>query len=116
MICTTHFISLKFSAKSLTILQRVHPCARSLELDGCALIDLPNKRGEEGQQWQTLATVGLWDFNNNFGYTPIPRITRNLVLGKNRLTQKLLQGDCNNDSTNAEFPHLREIDQNLRHY
>ena len=64
---TTLFTSLKFSAKSLTILQRVHPCARSLELDGCALIDLPNKRGGGGSTMAgPIAAVGLWDFNYNF--------------------------------------------------
>ena len=63
----TLFISLKFSAKSLTILQRVHPCARSLELDGCALIDLPNKRGVGGSTMAgSVVTVGLWDFHYNF--------------------------------------------------
>ena len=67
LIDTTLFISLKFSAKSLTILQRVHPCARSLELDGCALINLPNKRGVGGSTMAgPIATIGFWDFNDNF--------------------------------------------------
>ena len=37
--------------------------------------------------------------------TPIPRLTRILVPGKNRVTQKSRYWDCTNVLTNAKFPH-----------